>query len=94
MTEPSKPEKRFYEVQLGHGFHYYRACEMDAAYAELEEKLKIAVEALGFYANENNYDGMGCITDGGYTPDGQNEYWPDLGSRAKEALAPFKEVEK
>ena len=46
MTQPSKPEKRFYEVQLGHGFHYYRACEMDAAYEALEEKISVAVEAL------------------------------------------------
>ena len=60
---------------------------------EIRKKyVKPLVEALEFYADERAWDNDGCAIDAQYYQEQPNgdvdiEYFPDVGSRAREALA-------
>ena len=64
-------------------------------YKERDNDIAPLVEALEFYAGKLTWDNNGCAIDAQYYQDQPNsdvdiEYFPDVGHRAREALAKFR----
>lgn len=56
------------------------------------EALKVAVEALEFYANRDNYDREGVCEHNGSSTNYEGDWWIDYGFHARVALAKIREL--